>query len=88
MIELTIYRVDERTYDSGRLISLLRTYRSKSKNLQFFDAECNWTRHAETARFYHIAAENQSQAEALAVEEYAREFCVSENFVEVISSQL
>jgi len=38
--------------------------------------------------FYHILAEDQSQAEALAVEEYAREFCISRDFIEVISSQL
>ena len=88
MIEPMIYRVDEATYDSGRLTSELRIYRGRSENFQFFDAECNWTRNADTARFYHILAEDQSQAEALAIEEYAREFCVSENFVEVISSQL
>ena len=88
MIEPMIYRVDEATYDSGRLTSELRIYRGRSENFQFFDAECNWTRNADTVRFYHILAEDQSQAEALAVEEYAREFCISQDFIEVISSQL
>lgn len=88
MIEPMIYRVDEATYDSGRLTDELRIYRGQSEDFQFFDAECNWTRNTDTARFYHILEEDQSQAEALAVEEYAREFCISRDFIEVISSQL
>ena len=88
MIESMIYRIDEATYDSGRLTNELQIYRGRSENFQFFDAECNWTRNTDTARFYHILAEDRSQAEALAVEEYAREFRISQNFIEVISSQL
>ena len=51
MIEPMIYRVDEATYDSGRLTDELRIYRGQSEDFQFFDAECNWTRNTDTARF-------------------------------------
>lgn len=83
-----ICRVDETTYYSGRLTNQLRSYRNQAGDLQFFDAKCNWTRNAETARFYHILAEEQSQAEMLAVKEYANEFHISQNYVDVVSSNL
>lgn len=43
---------------------------------------------SETARFYHILAEEQSQTEMLAVKEYANEFHISQNYVDVVSSNL
>ena len=43
MVTPIICRVDETTYYSGRLTNQLRPYRNQAGDLQFFDAECNWT---------------------------------------------
>ena len=88
MTEPIIYRVDEDTYNSGRLTDYLRLYKNRTNGTQFFDAKCNWTANKDTERYYHILAEDQSQAEALAVQEYARDFHIGQSFVIVRSSYL
>lgn len=88
MTEPIIYRIDEDTYNSGRLTDELRLYKNRTNGMQFFDAKCNWTANKDTERYYHILAEDQSQAEALAVQEYARSFHIGQSFVIVRSSYL
>ena len=88
MTEPIIYRVDEDTYNSGRLTDELRMYKNRANGMQFFDAKCNWTANKQDERYYHILAEDESQAETLAVQEYARNFHIGQSFVIVRSSYL
>lgn len=83
-----IYKVDEDTYHSGRLTESLRLFKTRSQELQFFDARCNWTQNKRDEKYYHILAEDESQAESLAVQEYANEFHISQSFVRVNVSHL
>ena len=88
MTEPIIYKVDEDIYNSGRLTSSLQFYKGRTNGLQFFDARCNWTANKDTERYYHIIAEDEYQAESLAKQAYAKEFHISQDFVEVRSSYL
>lgn len=88
MTEPIIYKVDEDTYHSGRLTDYLRLFKTRSQELQFFDARCNWTANKCDERYYHILAEDESQAESLALQEYADESRISQNFVRVHVSRL
>ena len=88
MTEPIIYRVDEDIYNSGRLTSSLQFYKGRTNGLQFFDARCNWTANKVDEKYYHIMAEDEYQAESLAKQEYAKEFHISQDFVEVRSSYL
>ena len=88
MTEPIIYKVDEDTYYSGRLTDYLRLFKTRSQELQFFDARCNWTTNKCDEKYYHILAEDESQAESLAMQEYANEFRISQNFVRVYVSRL
>ena len=88
MNEPIIYRVDEDIYNSGRLTDSLRFYKSRSKGMRFFDARCSWTANKADEKYYHIMAEDEYQAESLAKQEYAKEFHISQDFVEVRSSYL
>lgn len=83
-----IYKVDEDTYHSGRLTDDLRLFKIRSQELRFFDARCNWTANKRDEKYYHILAEDESQAESLAVQEYANEFHISQSFVRVNVSHL
>ena len=83
-----IYKVDEDTYHSGRLTDYLRLFKTRSQELQFFDARCNWTANKRDEKYYHILAEDESQAESLAVQEYANEFHIGQSFVRVHISRL
>lgn len=88
MTEPIIYKVDEDTYHSGRLTDYLRLFKTRSQALRFFDARCNWTANKCDEKYYHILAEDESQAESLAVQEYANEFRISQSFVQVHVSRL
>lgn len=83
-----IYKVDEDTYHSGRLTEYLRLFKTRSQELRFFDARCNWTANKRDEKYYHILAEDESQAESLAVQEYANEFHISQSFTRVNVSHL
>lgn len=83
-----IYKVDEDTYHSGRLTDYLRLFKTRSQELQFFDARCNWTANKRDEKYYHILAEDESQAESLAMQEYANEFRIGQSFVRVHVSRL
>ena len=88
MTEPIIYKVDEDTYHSGRLTDYLRLFKTRSQELQFFDARCNWTTNKCDEKYYHILAEDESQAESLAMQEYANEFHIGQSFVRVHISRL
>ena len=88
MNEPIIYKVDEDTYNSGRLTDSLRFYKSRSQGMRFFDARCNWTANKVDEKYYHIMAEDEYQAESLAKQEYSREFHIGESFVSVAVSYL
>lgn len=88
MNEPIIYKVDEDTYHSGRLTDYLRLFKTRSQELQFFDARCNWTANKVDEKYYHIMAEDEYQAEELARQTYAEEFHVGKSFVSVNVSYL
>lgn len=88
MTKPIIYKVDEDTYHSGRLTDDLRLFKTRSQRLRFFDARCNWTQNKRDEQYYHILAEDESQAESLAVQEYANEFHIGQIFVQVHVSRL
>lgn len=88
MTEPIIYKVDEDIYHSSRLTDYLRLFKARSQALRFFDARCNWTTNKCDEKYYHILAEDESQAESLAVKEYANEFHISQSFVQVHVSRL
>lgn len=88
MTEPIIYKVDEDTYHSSRLTDYLRLFKTRSQELQFFDARCNWTANKCDEKYYHILAEDESQAESLAVQEYANEFHIGQSFVQAYVSRL
>lgn len=88
MNEPIIYKVDEDTYNSGRLTDSLRFYKSRLQEMQFFDAKCNWTSNNDTEKYYHIMAEDVWQAEEMARQTYAEEFHVGKSFVRVDVSYL
>lgn len=88
MTEPIIYKVDEDTYNSGRLTDYLRLFKTRSQELQFFDARCNWTANKCDEKYYHILAEGESQAESLAAQEYANESHIGQRFVQVHVSRL
>lgn len=88
MNEPIIYKVDEDTYNSGRLTDSLRLYKSRSQGMRFFDAKCNWTYNKDTEKYYHIMAEDEYQAESLARQEFARAFHIGQSFVIVNVSNL
>ena len=88
MTEPIIYKVDEDIYHSGRLTDYLRLFKTRSQELQFFDARCNWAANKCDEKYYHILAEDESQAESLAVQEYANEFHIGQSFVQVYVSRL
>ena len=88
MTEPIIYKVDEDIYNSGRLTDYLRLFKTRSQKLRFFDARCNWTANKRDEKYYHILAEDESQAESLAVQEYANEFRIGQSFVRANISRL
>ena len=88
MNEPIIYKVDEDTYNSGRLTDYLRLYKSRSQSMQFFDARCNWTANKSTERYYHVMAEDEYQAEELARQSYAEEFHIGLSFISADVSYL
>lgn len=88
MTEPIICKVDEDTYNSGRLTDYLKIFKTRSQELQFFDARCNWTANKRDEKYYHILAEDESQAESLAMQEYANEFHIGQRFVQVHVSRL
>lgn len=84
MSEPIIRKVDSATYHSGQMIDALRTCWYSRIELKFFDARCNWTMNTDTLRYYQILAEDKWQAEDAARRDYADEFHISKNFVEVV----
>lgn len=88
MTEPMIYKVDEDTCHSGRLTDYLRLFKTRSQELQFFDARCNWTANKVDEKYYHIMAEDEYQAEELARQEYARAFHIGQSFVRVHVTRL
>ena len=88
MNEPIICKVDEDTYNSGRLTGSLRFYKSRSQEMRFFDARCNWTVNKVDEKYYHIMAEDKYQAEELARQTYAEGFHIGKSFVSVDVSYL
>lgn len=88
MHEPIICKVDEDTYNSGRLTDYLKIFKTRSQELQFFDARCNWTTNKCDEKYYHILAEDESQAESLAMQEYANEFHIGQRLVQVHVSRI
>lgn len=88
MTKPIIYKVDEDTYHSSQLTDDLRLFKIRSQRLRFFDARCNWTANKCDEKYYHILAEDESQAGSLAVQEYANEFHIGQSFVQVHVSRL
>ena len=78
MTDPQIMRVDRETYKLGKRSS---HFWSSNKELKFYDIRCNWGVNRQTQAFYHVLAYSRTQAEEMAVKEYARTRHITEKWV-------
>ena len=78
MTEARIMRVDREIYNSGKR---LPHFWSSDKDLKFYEMRCNWTVDRQTQAFYHVLAYSRTQAEEMAIKEYARTHYIAEKWV-------
>ena len=71
-------RVDKEMYDLGKRAP---NFLSSDKNLKFYEFRCNWTSNRQTEDYYHVLAYSHTQAEEMAIKEYAKTRHIAENFV-------
>lgn len=78
MTEARIMRVDREIYNSGKR---LPQFWSSDKDLKFYEIRCNWTVDRQTQAFYHVLAYSRTQAEEMAIKEYARTHYIAKKWV-------
>ncbi|RMI79761.1 hypothetical protein ABNB56_07115 [Streptococcus iniae] len=80
MNEPQIIRVDRETYFLGERLPFFWT---TNKELNFYDVRCNFGVNRQTQAFYHVFAYSRTQAEEMAIKEYARTNYITEKLVVV-----
>ena len=78
MTDPQIMRVDRESYKLGKRSS---HFWSSNKELKFYEIRCNWGVNRQTQAFYHVLAYSRTQAEEMAVKEYARTHHITEKWV-------